>query len=51
MRESVGISGSRKQITSKEIKERTSETRGMGNNSNGGSNLNSDFLATEYKCL
>ena len=46
MRESVGISGSGKQVTSRE-KERMSETRGMGNNSN----LNSDYLGTEYKYL
>ena len=44
------ISGYRKRVTSRE-KERMSETRGMGNNSNGDSNLNSSDLGTGYKYL
>ena len=50
MRGSVGISGSGKRVTSREIKERTKSDE-WERNSSGDSNLNSDYLGTEYKYL
>ena len=55
MRESMGISGLRnfriwKRVTSRGD-QREDESDEWERNSNGGSNLNSDYLGTEYKYL